>query len=487
MNNSYDIIIIGGGSGGIGAALGAARQGLNVLLVEKADQLGGTAAIGGVNNWEPVVGGTGFPFEIYKCLTKIPDAVGISTFGRHISCQKQNEQVPYPGGEGVIDLALSYIDTLRRHGAGNSPKSLEFRIKNWHSVVFEPDAYSQVVEQMLDKTGHCTVLKKTAFSRAIVDRGHLVEVELDNGQKISAPFFVDATADIVLAMACGCKFMVGQESKDVFNEPSAPSKPTGYLNSATLVFRVSRKNKIGVDPLPEDIPKACWWRECFPYISVEHYSCGDLNINMLPTMAGDEAFKMGSEAAYKECYRRILAQWHYNQINYTEFQQYSITWVAPMLGMRETRRIKSSYILTEHDLLNGLSCQDHPDIIAVADHAMDIHAAEAGHGRCIELNEPYGIPYRCLLSKDIDNLMIACRGAGFSSVAASSCRLSRTIMQLGQAAGMAAVLAKQENVPLLKVPLEKLRASLRRQHVQLEWPLSEEIKTYINSSDPMCI
>ena len=60
-------------------------------------------------------------------------------------------------------------------------------------------------------------------------------------------------------------------------------------------------------------------------------------------------------------------------------------------------------------------------------------------------------------------------------------------MQLGQAAGTAAALAKQNKVSLLEVSPEELRTSLRQQHVQLEWPLSEEIKTYINNSDPMYV
>jgi hypothetical protein len=79
----------------------------------------------------------------------------------------------------------------------------------------------------------------------------------------------------------------------------------------------------------------------------------------------------------------------------------------------------------------------------------------------------------------MSNVLIACRGAGFSSIAASSCRLSRTMMQLGQAAGTAAALAAELSVDLPDVPPAKLRAALRAQHVELEWPRESDIEAYI--------
>ncbi|HDS74200.1 MAG TPA: FAD-dependent oxidoreductase, partial [Firmicutes bacterium] len=116
-------------------------------------------------------------------------------------------------------------------------------------------------------------------------------------------------------------------------------------------------------------------------------------------------------------------------------------WTAPMLGVRESRRIVGEYVLTQNDIEAGLSQQQHADIVAIADHALDLHAE---HGGCRELSEPYGIPFRCLVPKGFHNLLIASRAASFSHIAASSCRLSRTIMQLGQAAGMSLRGAKRQ-------------------------------------------
>ena len=116
-DSSFDLIVVGAGSGGFGAALAAARLGSRVLLVEKSESLGGNAARGGVNNWEPGVGGTGIPFDLYKRLKKIPLAIGIYKFGRHFAWQGRGVVPKYPGGELVIDPAARYIDSLRRFGA----------------------------------------------------------------------------------------------------------------------------------------------------------------------------------------------------------------------------------------------------------------------------------------------------------------------------------------------------------------------------------
>ena len=139
-------------------------------------------------------------------------------------------------------------------------------------------------------------------------------------------------------------------------------------------------------------------------------------------------------------------------------------------------------MLTENDLLAGIRGQQHDDIICLADHAMDTHGS---HTRGIgELSAPYGVPYRCLVPKGQRNLLVACRAASFSSLAASSCRLSRTMMQLGQAAGTAAALAQELKVDLPDVPPAPLRAALRAQHVQLDFPLPDSLHNYLRDEEP---
>jgi hypothetical protein len=94
---------------------------------------------------------------------------------------------------------------------------------------------------------------------------------------------------------------------------------------------------------------------------------------------------------------------------------------------------------------------------------VDVH----GHkSRLYEVpNGPYGVPYRCLLPKGVENLFIASRAAGFSHIAASSCRLSRTMMTLGQAAGNAAAIAAGRRLTAREVDVAELQSRLVEQGV----------------------
>lgn len=484
MRRDFDLIVVGAGSGGFGAALAAARLGASVLLIEKSDSLGGNAARGGVNNWEPGVGGTGIPFDLYKRLRKTPQAAGIYKFGRHFAWQGPEVSPKYPGGELVIDPAARYIDTLRRFGAPPLATAEAFRREHWHGVPYEPEIYAAEMAAMLAETGRCTVAANTAFERAHTDGSRLVSLALSNGHTVTAPFFIDATADVLLARQLGCRTSLGQEPRSLYGEPSAPREPTDKLNGTTLIYRVARVAAPVIEPLPADIPAACWWADKFPVAACTQYPNGDFNINALPVMAGREAHELGFARAYAECARRIRAHWRHLQTVFPEFRSFRLSWIAPGLGVREGPRLVGRYVLTEHDLLAGLAGQNHDDLVAIADHARDTHGADTGRAGTGELTQPYGIPFRCLLPQEFDNLAVACRGAGFSSVAASSCRLSRTMMQLGQAAGTAAALAVRQGVAsLADLPPSVLRASLLSQHVELTWPRSPELVAHLSAED----
>ena len=373
-----------------------------------------------------------------------------------------------------------YADTLRRHGTRGMHADEAACREQWHGVVFEPDAMAATMKAMLDETGRCRVLLNTAFQTVQATAGRVESLQLDDGRRIVARSYVDATGDGWLCLAAGCEVMTGQEARDRFDEPSAPAQPNQNVNGVTLIYRVTPKPKPGIEPLPANVPAQCWWRGSFPVAQMNHYPNGDLNINMLPTMdgAGIHAARLsGGRHRMPAPRARPLAR--PRRPRYDEFRRYRIAWLAPALGVRETRRIVGDYVLTEHDVRGGLSRQTHPDMIAIADHALDTHGSHA-HG-IGELREPYGVPYRCLIPKGYRNLLIACRAASFSSLAASSCRLSRTMMQLGQAAGTAAALAKELNVDLPDVPPDRLRAALREQHVQLEHPMPESLLKWVKA------
>ena len=73
----------------------------------------------------------------------------------------------------------------------------------------------------------------------------------------------------------------------------------------------------------------------------------------------------------------------------------------------------------------------------------------------------YGIPYGCLIPVNTNNVLVACRGAGFSHIAASSCRLSKSMLQLGYAAGTAAILAIQKGHRVSDVPVDMIQKEIK--------------------------
>lgn len=455
------LCVIGGGSGGIGAALAASRLGVDTVLVEKESMLGGTSTVGGVNCWEPVAGATGIPYDIYRELQRTPNAAGIYSIGRH-HCHPGHNDPPFPGGESVINPARSYQDTLQRCGTHGLREDEELCRKQWNGVIFEPEQFDKTVQAMLTRTGNCRIMLNSSFVEvAMKDKGEIDFVSLSDGTVIKAGLWIDNSGKLV--QAAGADLLRGEDPKTLFDEPDAPEQPGDCLNAATLIFRITPRDIDAVDPLRDDIPSECWWNHRYPSLCCAHYPNGDRNCNMLPTMNGKEYFELGEEKAYAECLRRIKSYWHYLQSDFPEFRRWRICWIAPQIGVRETFRTMCEYMLNENDLLAGVSRQSHSDIIAIADHMMDSHGA--GHRKSGELLEPFGIPYRCLIPKGFNNLLVAGRIAGFSTIAASSCRLSRTMMQLGQAAGTAAAIVKND---FKQIETVELRLKLKGQNVQLD-------------------
>jgi hypothetical protein len=469
-----DVLVAGGGSGGFGAALSAARAGLAVVLVEPLEILGGTSTVAGVNCWEPSCGGTGIPFDLYCRIKRHPQAVGFYTVNRHC-CWPEDGR--YPGGESLMDPTRTYRESLVRHADGalsyGKPEDKPLMRERMHGVVFEPRIMASEMALLLAETGKAIVLTGTRIVAAETKDGRVTEVRTDTGLRIQPRFCVDATGDAVLCEHAGCEILTGQDPRSRFDESAAPETPTGKVNGITQIFRVSRKDTPGVDPVPEDIPRDCWWRNGYTMASVDEYPNGDLNINMLPTMEGQEYLQLGLEPARRECRRRMFAFWRHWQTEFPEWQHFAITWVAPELGIRETRRTLCDYMLRQQDLQVGLPGQTHADIIAINDHPMDTHGA---HGKGLgHFGAAYGVPYRSLIPTGTTNLLVACRAAGFSSLAASSCRLSRTMMQLGQAAGTALGIAAERGLEVRDVPADELRARLRAAGVALEHPMPPEI------------
>ncbi len=436
-----DVCVVGGGSGGVGAALAAARAGARVVLVERMPQLGGTSTAAYVSSWEPGPGDA-FAREIYDRLCKIN--------GAGVTSHKNPGHKLGPFGYWRVTPEVGYEETLYR---------ADFDYEKCHGVAFDPEKMSRVLAEMLAETGRCRVCFNTRFISAETggDRVRTITAQPADGAafRIRAKVFIDSTGNVDLCRAIGCETMVGAESKAQFDEPSAPDKASRVLNSISLCYRIHRTEHPAAPPEPSAPVK--WFPHAAHVTAVP--GTDDLIVNPLGVLPGEALLSLGYEKAYETCKPIVQAHWRWMHDN-PLFAAYEFRNVAPVLGIRESYRVVGDYVLTQRDLVVAANPPAFADIIAVADHAMDVH----GSGRasmCAQVRAPYGIPFRCLVPKGKANLLVACRSASFSHLAASSCRLSRTILALGHAAGLAAAQAAKNDVAVGRVDIGAIQKELR--------------------------
>ncbi len=446
-----EVCVIGGGSGGTGAALAAARAGANVVLVERESILGGTATNAFVNTWRPVAGANGIARDLFLAMAKDPMGVTLPA---------------------ECDLDAHYA----RSQLG--PRFINGKnVKRGASVSFEPRAMDYAVRNLLDATGRCQMLLGTTFCRAHVENNTVKAVEAWFPGKrilIEADVFIDCTADADVCVDVGCEYHMGEDPKSRYGEPHAPEHARMILNGLTLCYRITDTGVKQKPYLPEGIRERKSVIACF-----DRMPNGDIIINVCGMISGNAVLCMEHSELMREAHCRVLAHMyriqklppddHWARVAGGKgWSTWAISAIAPRIGVRETRRIVSEYVLNENDCVGGLKQQKHEDLVAIADHSIDIHGR--GHLSVPFLRGPFGVPYRCLLPKGMHNLMIASRAAGFSHIAAGAVRLQRTLMTLGQAAGNAAAIASKRRIGTGQVDIAELQARLKEQGVDIAAP-----------------
>lgn len=445
------VCVVGGGSGGTGAALAAARAGVSVVLLERESVLGGTATCALVNVWRPGIGGYGIPYDLYTCMNN--DPLGVT--------------VP-PGVDPDTFYAQSQIGPRLVNGVNTR--------RGGKDVGFEPRAMDYAVRTLLDETGCCRTLLATTFCSAFVENDTVKAVEARyHGQRliIEADVFIDCTADGDVCADAGCAFHLGEDPQSRYQEPHAPEQAEMILNAMTLCYRITDTGAMRKPYLPADIDKdRVSVAACF-----DPMPNGDIIVNALAMVKGNALLHTEHNQLMREAHRKVLAhfyklqqlppddRWAYPTRG-KGWGTWSISAVAGRLGVRETRRMVTEYVLNENDCAGGLSQQNHHDIVALADHHIDIHGSH--RIPYTYPKEPFGVPYRCLQPQGVRNLLIASRSAGFSHIASSAVRLQRTIMTLGQAAGNAAAMAAENRVGVKEIDVKALQARLKNQKVQID-------------------
>jgi hypothetical protein len=162
-------------------------------------------------------------------------------------------------------------------------------------------------------------------------------------------------------------------------------------------------------------------------------------------------------AAIVECYRQIEGVARFLKERVPGFEAARLGQVSPILGVRETRHILGEYTLTGPDSRGETRFED---TIAADNSALDIHDPKGGDVD-FQSMPPYEIPYRCLLPRGIEQILVAGRCISADHEAHARSRNMPACMATGQAAGIAAAIAVEEGVPVRQVPLAKVQAALR--------------------------
>ena len=448
----YDVVVVGGGPGGIPAAIAAARQGAKVLLVERNGFLGGNMTIG-------------LPLLAYL--------------------DKDGNQV-------IKGIAQEFIDRLTELGAC-SPH-------HWCPMhdsvtIYDDEVFKVVALDMCIKAG-VEILLYTQVIDTNVENGELKSVTLfGKGRKMEAEakIFIDATGDGDVGYMAGARYEKGPDNNGKLQPPTLmctidgvdvdrvishleahpeetvladtieryPGYDGSYYRNlnpdqhAMVAFRklFSELREKGVLPVDRDT-----------LISISTLTPGRVNLNCTRHKGID-----GSDV--KDLTRATI-DGHFQNLKLIEvlreyipgFENARLVRFYPFLGVRETRRFAGIDTLTEADLMNGVIDET---TIGLGSYIIDIHDG-AGAGTICKKVMPYGIPYGSTVSADISNLMFAGRCGSMDSVAMSSLRVMPPLMVMGQGAGVGAALAVKKGVKPGQITPAEVREILRADGVMLE-------------------
>lgn len=414
-----DVVVIGGGPAGLGAALASARCGARTVLIESQGCLGGMGTAGLVPAFAPF---------------------------------NYND----PSGEPYIrGIALEIVERLES-ACGIYPTS-----KHWK--LFDKEIAKLVFDRMVQEAG-VRVRFFTTFDTAITssDRIDAIMTISKSGREAwRAGCYVDCTGDADVAASAGAPVAVGGDE--------------GETMPPTLCFvvgGVDRTKVSDVGPVAEAVLRGkaegrLTNPEDFRGIR-DLYGPDTLGFNYNHIYGADCLDADSLSAAMMEGRRIAHELVEYLRETVDGFQNARIVNTAGLLGVRETRRIVGEFVLKASAYFNSVT---HDDDICVYDYAVDLHAAKDTRGSREEYEklyyrertrpgEYYGIPYRCLLPSGIANLAVAGRSISCDRAMLASLRVMTSCIATGQAAGCAAALALEQTGAFAKVDVQRLQSAL---------------------------
>lgn len=409
----YNLVVAGGGLSGVAAAVSAAREGLKVLLVEKSGCLSGAIS----NNLV-------YPFMPYW-TTNIKNKDAAKKYLSQGIFKEMKERHD------------RYVDDCKDH---------EFNSEYFKIVLDDMTA-----EAGVDVLFHAVVYDVKNDNRKIT----AVEITA-KAQKITveADFFIDATGDGDLFYLAGCDYQLGRES-DSLCQPM------------TTCFRMSG---VDLDLFTEERPRL---QELYK----EKQAKGEItnpreNILVFFGVGEDvlhfnstRVVKLNPTNPFDVSKAEVIARKQIHELicflreNSNAFHESALISVAVNIGVRESRKLKGVHILTGDELIN---CTRFEDSIALGNYDIDIHSP-TGTGtshRYFGEGEFYTIPYRTLLPKEYDNLLVAGRCISVTHEAQASVRIMPICCCLGEAAGTAVAIAHNTDKNVHTVDIKALQKKL---------------------------
>ncbi|KFA94998.1 FAD-dependent oxidoreductase [Vibrio sp. ER1A] len=390
---TVDLVVVGGGLSGVCAAIAAARNGMKVVLLQDRPVLGGNAS-SEVRLW----------------------ILGATSHGGN------NNRWAREGG--IINELL--LENQFRNPGGN------------------PVIFDSILQDWVTRESNLKVILNSSVFHADTVDNHIQSVHAFNSQnstmyQVSGKFFVDSSGDGVLTHLSGAAYRMGAEEAEEFNEPMAPGDDYGKLLGHSLYFYSKDVGKpvdyvapdFALKDIPSLIPRyksfnatdqgcSLWWIEWGGRLDTIHES----------------------EDIKTELQKVVYGVWNYikNSGEFPEAANLALEWVGTIPGKRESRRAEGDYILRQRDIVEQV---EHDDNVAHGGWSIDLHPADGVYGAQGGCNQyhakgVFGIPYRCMYSRNISNLFINGRLLSASHVAFGSTRVMATSAAIGQVIGTAA-------------------------------------------------
>ena len=415
----YDVIVVGGGFAGVAAAIAAGREGLKTLILEKNQNLGGSASNCLVN-----------PFMKY-----------------HIEGEDEN------GNKKMLQLNDGIFGEIvrRMQKMGGTDESDPFHI-------FNVEYLKYIMEIMCQENG-VEVLYGATVTSAKVCGGNLKSVEVytrSGFSTYSSKYFIDCSGDGNLCVQAGASFRLGRE-EDNLCQPMTLCFWIGNVDREEFKKIFSQ-----INPLYKKFQQEGKIKNPRENVLVFHHVAPDVLhfnttrvINLNPTNAEDVT------KAQFIARQQVFEIYEFLKNNFECFQKSVLLMTAPEIGVRESRMIDGDYVYTTEDIL---SYTVFDDSIACGCYEIDVHnpSGTGTHLIYLDRKKYYTIPYRCLIPKGLKNLLVAGRCISSTHEAQSAYRIMPIVCNIGEGAGAAISCAFQAGVDTRGVKIETLHAMLDR-------------------------